>query len=98
MKTTEYTDHDVAAARLLTTVSNAKRLAILRHLAEREYAVGELAVCVDLSQSALSQHLSKLRRGDLVTTRRHGQNIYYSTASASVKRLLKTLDFIFSNT
>ena len=58
-------------------------------------AVGVLADAVGLSQSALSQHLAKLRTGKFVTTRRDAQTIYYSSRSSEVSRLLQTLDGIF---
>ncbi len=44
-----------------------------------------------LSQSALSQHLAKLREHNVVTTRREAQNIYYSLADGRVRRLMATL-------
>lgn len=87
--------HCVAAAAFLSAAANPKRLSILRHVTQREYSVGELALCVGLSQSALSQHLAKLRRGDLVATRRDAQTIYYSSASSAVEKLLTALDGIF---
>jgi DNA-binding transcriptional ArsR family regulator len=94
MKTRNLSGHPGAAA-FLSALANAKRLSILRHLMEREYSVGELSQCVGLSQSALSQHLTKLRHGDLVETRREAQTIYYSSASPAVEKLLTTLDGIF---
>jgi DNA-binding transcriptional ArsR family regulator len=57
--------------------------------------VGAIAEKVDLSQSALSQHLAKLRSMNLVETRRDRQMIYYSCKSESVRRLLETLEDIF---
>jgi DNA-binding transcriptional ArsR family regulator len=85
-----------AAAELLTLISNEKRLAILTLLLGREMTVGSIADSVSLSQSALSQHLAKLRRLDLVETRRDRQMIYYSCNSEAVRRLLHTLDGIFA--
>lgn len=79
------------SAALLTAMANPKRLAILSILVERELPVGELAGLVELSQSALSQHLSKLRSEKLVTTRRESQTIYYSSQSAAVRTVLHAL-------
>lgn len=87
-------DHCVAAAAFLSAAANPKRLLILRTLIEREVSVGELANHVGLSQSALSQHLSKLRGSHLVEGRREAQTIYYSSSSPSVKLLLAALDQI----
>lgn len=82
------------AAVLLTAMANAKRLEILSLLVEGEFPVGQLADRVGLSQSALSQHLSKLRAQKLVSTRRDAQTIYYSSQSAAVIKILSALDEI----
>ncbi len=79
------------AARLLTMMSNPKRLLILCQLLEGEKCVMELAKSVELSQSALSQHLAKLRGGKLVTTRRDAQTINYSLASDKVRAVMNVL-------
>ena len=79
-------------AKLLAALANDKRLRILRILARHETAVGDLAAQVGISQSALSQHLARLKADDFVTTRRQAQNIFYSTNHAGVCRMLRTLD------
>lgn len=79
------------AAQLLAAMANPKRLLILCNLVGGEMAVGALATTVDLSQSALSQHLAKLRALKLVKTRRDAQTIYYSLASEEVQAILETL-------
>jgi len=84
-----------AAARFLTLMGNEKRLLIMSHLIDGEMSVGAIADKVMLSQSALSQHLAKLRALDLVDTRRDRQMIYYSCKSAAVRDLLAMLDSIF---
>lgn len=84
-------------ARLLSAMANEKRLQILTIISDKEMGVGELASRVGLSQSALSQHLSKLRSDALVTSRREAQNIYYSTSSDRVRRILALLDDISSS-
>lgn len=76
-------------------MANPKRLLILSSLMNEELAVGALAAQVGLSQSALSQHLSKLRAQNLVTTRRDAQTIYYSTQSESVRKILNSLREIY---
>lgn len=90
------TDNAETAAALLSAMANPKRLLILLSLLQGERAVGALAQEVGLSQSALSQHLSKLRAKRLVSTRRDAQTIYYSTNSEAVLKVLETLDDIFS--
>ncbi len=80
---------EVAAT--LAAMSNAKRLLVMCTLLNGEKSVGELAGVVELTPAALSQHLAKMRALRLVTTRREGQTIYYSLASAEVQALLETL-------
>lgn len=80
---------------LLKALANEKRLAILCHLSRGEHAVGDLSERVELSQSALSQHLAKLRRDRLVETRRDAQTIYYSLRGEWLLPLLDRLQEIF---
>jgi len=82
---------------LLTAMANEKRLQILCELSDQELSVGSLAEKVDLSQSALSQHLAKLRAMKLVATRRDAQTIYYSVASPMIEPVLTTLENMFSH-
>lgn len=79
-------------ASLLSLLGNTKRLLIVSHLLEQEMSVGRIAESVDLSQSALSQHLAKLRAAGLVTTRREKQTIYYSCNSQLAQKLFDTLE------
>lgn len=83
------------ASVLLKAMSNERRLCILCHLADGEHSVGELCEMVGLGQSALSQHLAKLRRDGLVTTRREAQTVYYSVAGGEVSRILDTLHDLY---
>ncbi|NIU10985.1 MAG: helix-turn-helix transcriptional regulator [Phycisphaerae bacterium] len=79
------------ASQLLKTVSNEYRLLVLCQLVEGEKQVAELQSLLDLSQSALSQHLARLRKDKLVTTRRESQAIFYSLASEEVRRIIEVL-------
>lgn len=84
------------AADLLSAMANAKRLEIIGHLLDAELPVNQIADRVNLSQSALSQHLAKLRALELVDTRRDKQSIFYSCNSEQVRLIYQTLDEIFS--
>jgi DNA-binding transcriptional ArsR family regulator len=88
-------DNAKPAATFLTLMGNEKRLTIVSHLLEGEMSVGAIADKVSLSQSALSQHLAKLRALQLVETRRDRQMIYYSCKSDAVRSLLRMLDDVF---
>ena len=85
-------------AALLKAMANPARLVILCQLAEGERSVGELERAVGLSQSGISQHLAVLRRGDVVASRREGQTVFYSLASAQVVTLMGTLHAVFCRT
>ncbi|UTW14366.1 ArsR/SmtB family transcription factor [Marinobacterium rhizophilum] len=83
------------AARLMRALSNEHRLLILCYLQSRELSVSELNQCLDLSQSALSQHLAILRNDGLVQTRRESQTIYYSLHGDQALRLIETLHELY---
>ncbi len=84
------------AAGLLKLLANENRLLILCRLAlNSEMSVSSLTAASGLSQSALSQHLAKMREEGLVATRRDGQSIYYRIADANAAKLLKALKGIF---
>ncbi len=84
------------AAEMLRLLANENRLLILCHLAmEKEIAVGGLAAAVALSQSALSQHLAKMREEGLVATRREGTNVFYRIGDAKVRRILTLLKNLY---
>jgi DNA-binding transcriptional ArsR family regulator len=86
-----------AAAALLSLLANGKRLAIIEQLLDNEMSVGAIAEKVSLSQSALSQHLAKLRSLNLVETRRDRQMIYYSCRSQAARRVIETLEELFAD-
>jgi DNA-binding transcriptional ArsR family regulator len=91
----EMREHADEAARLLKALSNSSRLMVLCSLAKGELSVGEINARVPLSQSALSQHLSVLRRDGLVHTRRSAQAIFYRLADGPAGRVIETLHEIF---
>jgi len=88
-------EHATEAAQLLKALANEQRLHILCHLLDGPLSVGELNQRLELSQSALSQHLALLRELDLVTTRREAQTIYYSLPDGPVVRILGVLQDIY---
>ncbi|MFT5814682.1 MAG: DNA-binding transcriptional ArsR family regulator [Psychroserpens sp.] len=77
--------------KILKLFSNENRLMILCCIANNELTVGDLNEQIDLSQSALSQHLAKLRASGLVLTRREAQTIYYRIENPNIKDLLTLL-------
>ena len=87
--------HALDASRLVKALANEKRLMLLCLMVEGEQSVGELNAQVDLSQSALSQHLAVLREDGLVSTRREAQTIYYALASGPARQIIETLHGIY---
>ena len=79
------------AAAFLKLLANEKRLLILCRLVMGEATVSELCELAGLSQSAMSQHLAKLRSDGLVSGRKDGLQVYYSIADPRCVGLLKTL-------
>jgi DNA-binding transcriptional ArsR family regulator len=85
-------EHADAAARLLKALGNPQRLRVLCLLVEGERSVGEIHKDLpDLSQSALSQHLARLREEGLVRTRREAQSIRYALEPGPAKAVIEVL-------
>lgn len=79
-------------ANVLRALANERRLMILCKLVEwGEANVTTLADAVGLSQSALSQHLARMRDEGIVATRRESQTIWYRIADPRVGQLFNTL-------
>lgn len=84
------------AAAMLWAVGNEHRLLVLCLLIEHgEMTVGALHEYVALSQSALSQHLAKMREEGLVAYRRESQTLHYRIENPDVTKLIATLKTIF---
>ncbi len=81
-----------ALAQTLKAIGNGRRLMVLCKLVEHgERTVGDLAADVGLSQSALSQHLAKMRDEGLVAFRRESQTLWYRIADRRIEALLAEL-------
>jgi DNA-binding transcriptional ArsR family regulator len=79
------------ASGLLKSISNPHRLEILCLLNVREMSVGEINQQIDLDPSPVSQHLARLRKDKLVSTRKVSQVVYYSISETKVRKVIKTL-------
>jgi ArsR family transcriptional regulator, virulence genes transcriptional regulator len=87
-----------AASQLLKTLANPSRLMVLCNIVKQERTVGELEKLIGLSQSALSQHLSRLRYEGIVECRREGKSAYYSLKDEGARRVLEVLYGIYCET
>ncbi len=99
MASTDLADFEkkaVEVADILRALANERRLMILCQLVEYgEATVGSLVDAVGISQSALSQHLAKMRDEGIVTYRRDSQSIWYRIADPRIEDLFATLHRLF---
>lgn len=87
--------HAANAAALLKELANVNRLMICCCLGDQELSVSELNEQIPLSQSALSQHLARLREAELVTTRKQGLTVYYKLHGENALKVILTLKSIY---
>ena len=80
-----------AAADLFSLLSTPTRLRIVCELCRGERNVGELLVCVGVSQPNFSQHLGMLYRGGVVGRRRAGSLMFYRIVSERVLLLCEAV-------
>lgn len=79
-------------AELLKMLANENRLLILCSLMKHPMTVGEIAAYVpNITQSALSQHLTLLKAHGILDFRKSGQNITYSIADHRVEKIVHVL-------
>lgn len=89
-------DEAAGAAQLLKLLGNKHRLLILCCLMiSSEMTVGEIVSAIGLSQSALSQHLARLRADGLVEFRRTAQVLHYRIADERVARVIELLKDLY---
>ena len=99
LSVSEFQAHAAEAAQFLRTLGNEHRLLVLCHLLVfGEMPVNQLVERIGLSQSALSQHLARLRSDGLVTFRRASQTLHYRLCDERAERLLGVLKDIFCPT
>lgn len=97
MKISEMEENAQEASKLLKSLANPNRLMVLCHLSKDEYTVSELEKLVGLSQSALSQHLARLREEKIVECRREAQSMFYSVKDEKTRQLLDSLYELYCN-
>lgn len=92
----DFAANALEVANLLRALGNERRLMILCKLVEAgEMTVGALAEVVGLSQSALSQHLAKMRDENIVTFRRDSQTLWYRIADPRIEQLMAELHRLY---
>ena len=91
-------NHAGEAADFLKALANDQRLVILCCLLDHPKSVSDINEYVQLSQSALSQHLAVLREKNLVTTEKRAQTVYYSVPAGNTRKILSLLHDCFCHT
>lgn len=88
-------EHAQLATAFLKELANEKRLMICCCLGESELSVSQLNKMIPLSQSALSQHLARMRDAGLLKTRRESQTIHYRLADDNILKIIVVLKSIY---
>jgi len=83
------------AQEVLRALNNPQRLQIVCLLAEEELHVGALTDALDISQSALSQHLKLLKEAGVLTSRQEGLFVFYAIGGDDVKQIISTLHGLY---
>lgn len=87
--------NSVKAEAMLKLLANGNRLMILCNLVKGKKSVSQISELVELSQSALSQHLAKMRQQGLVESDKQGKMVYYHINNPEVEAILSTLYLIY---
>lgn len=85
------------AADFLKALGHEGRLMMLYHLCDRDHSVTELEQLIHSRQAAVSQQLARLRHEKLVSTRREGNQIFYSLADPRVHEMVRVIQRLFRN-
>lgn len=95
MNLAEMQESAIEAAELLKVMAHPERLMVLCQLTQGEVGVGQLQLSSALSQSAFSQHLTVLRKHNLIRARKASQQVFYSLADPRVEPLIQSLHSVF---
>lgn len=90
-----FTQASEKSAEFLRTLANSNRLIILGKLLQGEACVGDLEKSLSISQSALSQHLSRMRSEGILSRRRESQQIFYSISDERVEKFITLVNECF---
>lgn len=77
------------AARYMKLLSHPRRLMVMCKITRKPHCVSELMALTNMSQTALSHQLAKLREENMVKTKRKGKEIYYSIADPQFADLVE---------
>ena len=84
-------------AEIFQALAHPTRIAILDLLREGELTVGTFAERLNLEQANLSQHLAILRTKQMVTTRKAGNQVFYTVRDPLIWKMLDLMRRYFQN-
>ncbi len=85
-------DEMIRKADILKAIAHPVRLCIVRGLLETgECKVTDMQQCLDVPQSTVSQHLTRLKAAGIVEGKRNGVEIYYYLVNEDVKNVIRAL-------
>jgi DNA-binding transcriptional ArsR family regulator len=83
---------------LFKVISDPTRIRILYALEKQELCVCDIAVILDMTQSAISHQLKVLRLSRLVLSRKEGKTVFYRLSDEHVQKLFRqALDHIMED-
>lgn len=82
-------------AGMMKAIAHPQRLILMCHLSEGEKSVSELLELCHISQSQLSQFLTRMHREKLLNVRREGSFSYYRIADKNITKLIQSIHKIF---
>ena len=80
---------------MMKSLSHPVRLKILSQIAHSDKTVCELAEFCNISQSAMSQFLSRMREEGLIDSKKERTTVYYKVCNIKVHKLMLAINKIF---
>lgn len=88
-------DKCVDVASIMKVIAHPQRLMILCYISEGEKSVNEITNLLNISQSQVSQFLTRMQKERLVQVRREGTFSFYSVADKRILKLMQSMQKIF---
>lgn len=76
---------------IIKALCNPTRLKIIQCLSKKDKTVTELISNCELAQSAVSQHLTKLKDAGIVKDHKEGREVYYSLLNKELSKISNIL-------
>ncbi|MDK2800193.1 MAG: hypothetical protein PWP27_285 [Clostridiales bacterium] len=87
----EFTKDYYEKSEILKAIAHPVRLCIVRGLIDNQCNVTKMQECLNLPQSTVSQHLTKLKAAGIIEGKRNGLEICYKVVNEDVKKIIEAL-------